>query len=138
MLRNLLKKIKEPIIKINYDNILSYNNIILEKYKKQKHKSLLENDKIKLLLNIIKRKIPDDKKYFKRLIEKFRLILLFEFENVFYQVNEILELVGDVPHIIRGSAGSCLYCYLLAITDIDPIKENIALSRFMHKTREYT
>lgn len=137
MLASLLKReIKEPVITKNYDDILNYNNFILDKYTKSKYNDLLENKKIKMLLGIIKRRIPDEKKYFKRLMKEFKLILLFDFENVFYQVNEILELVGDVPHIIRGSAGSCLYCYLLAITDIDPIKENIALSRFMHKTRK--
>ena len=36
---------------------------------------------------------------------------------------EILYLNRDVPHILRGSAGSCLLCYLLGITDIDPVKE---------------
>ena len=39
------------------------------------------------------------------------------------------------PHVIRGSAGSSLLCYLLGITNFDPIKEDIVLSRFMHKFR---
>ena len=33
--------------------------------------------------------------------------------------------------VIRGSAGSSLLCYLLGITNFDPIKENIVLSRFI-------
>ena len=71
-----------------------------------------------------------------RLVKEFELIINFNFEEVFYQVYEILQLSKGVQHIIRGSAGSCLLCYLMGITNIDPIKENIALSRFMHKDRE--
>ena len=34
-----------------------------------------------MLLGIIKRRIPDEKKYFKRLMKEFKLILLFDFEK---------------------------------------------------------
>jgi DNA polymerase III alpha subunit len=36
----------------------------------------------------------------------------------------------------RGSAGSSLLCWLLGISDVDPIKENIPLSRFMNPKRD--
>ena len=44
-------------------------------------------------------------------------------------------MMAGMPHVIRGSAGSSLLCYLLGITNFDPIKENIVLSRFTHKHR---
>ena len=51
-------------------------------------------------------------------------------------VIDILKFSENFPHVIRGSAGSSLLCYLIGITNFDPIKENIVLSRFMHKNRQ--
>tara|TARA_B100000424_G_C22935434_1_gene497759 strand:+ start:66 stop:2177 length:2112 start_codon:yes stop_codon:yes gene_type:complete len=118
--------------------VYNYNIKIIEKYKKQypEYESAYNNEKINILIKILKRKINDEKKYFKRLYKEFDLIQNFNFETVFYQVYEILRLSDGIPHIIRGSAGSCLLCYLMAITNIDPIKECIALSRFMHRDRQ--
>lgn len=61
----------------------------------------------------------------KILLKEFSLILDFRFEEVFYQVFQILQLTKEYSHIIRGSSGSCLLCFLMGITNIDPIKENI-------------
>jgi DNA polymerase III alpha subunit len=36
----------------------------------------------------------------------------------------------------RGSAGSSLVCYLLGITDIDPIDWNIPVARFLNPLRD--
>jgi DNA polymerase III alpha subunit len=83
----------------------------------------------------VKREIPNKKKYHKRIIKEFKLIQKNEFEKVFLHVIEILKMMAGMPHVIRGSAGSSLLCYLLGITNFDPIKENIVLSRFMHKHR---
>lgn len=106
---------------------------------------LLEIDKINTLCqnnqqlyNIVKnvkREIPNKKKYHKRIIKEFKLIQKNEFEKVFLHVIEILKMMEGMPHVIRGSAGSSLLCYLLGITNFDPIKEDIVLSRFMHKHR---
>ena len=104
--------------------------------KKNNLDNILKVKDIKLLLKLCVRKLENKKKYVKRLYDEFTLIDYFGFTKVFLQVYEILELAGDIPHIIRGSSGACLLCYLLAITDIDPIKENICLSRFMHKERQ--
>ena len=101
-----------------------------------KYKYLLEDDNCKILLSLIKKDLPNDKIYINRLFKEIKLIIQFNFTEVFLQVSMILELTKDIPHIIRGSAGSCLLCYLMGITNIDPIKENITLSRFMHKNRK--
>jgi DNA polymerase III alpha subunit len=89
------------------------------------------------------RPIPEDQRYVERLQEEYDLIDRNNFSRVFLQVKKILELVktlGDetqkpVPHIIRGSAGSSLVCFLLGITQIDPIKYGIELARFMNRCR---
>jgi hypothetical protein len=36
---------------------------------------------------------------------------------------------------LRGSAGNSLVCYLLGITDIDPLRYRLPLARFLHAGR---
>jgi DNA polymerase III alpha subunit len=84
------------------------------------------------------RPIPEDSRYTKRLEEEYSLIDKNSFGRVFLQVKKILELIrelGEIPHIIRGSAGSSLVCYLLGITHIDPLLYGIELARFMNTAR---
>jgi len=78
------------------------------------------------------RQCPKLAAYEQRLKIEFELIQHFGFEKVFLQVLDILRLADGIPHIIRGSSGSSLVCYLLGITNVDPIKENISLARFMN------
>lgn len=87
--------------------------------------------------------IPLDERYTKRLDEEYSLIDRNSFAKVFLQVKKILQLIDElgketekpIPHIIRGSAGSSLICYLLGITHIDPIVYGIELARFMNVCR---
>jgi len=58
------------------------------------------------------------------------------FFEVFKQVKEILTMTKEYPHVIRGSAGCSVICYLMKITDLDPIYLKIPLTRFMHERRE--
>ena len=88
------------------------------------------------LISLFRRPVPAKEKYFKRLAKEFRLVIAKNFGKVFFQVQEILDLAGDIPHIIRGSAGSSLICWLMRITNIDPIKEGICLARFLHQNRQ--
>lgn len=78
---------------------------------------------------------PPDLHYQARLKQELELVAHFKFEKVFLQVLDILRLSQGVPHLVRGSAGSSLVCYLLGITNIDPVKENIPLARFMNRFR---
>lgn len=90
------------------------------------------------------RSIPEHPKYQRQLEEEYELIDKNNFVQVFLQVRTILELItllGEesgqpIPHIIRGSAGSSLICYLLGITHIDPILYGIQLARFMNSLRK--
>jgi DNA polymerase III alpha subunit len=89
------------------------------------------------------RPIPEHQKYKAQLEEEYSLIDKNQFAPVFIQVCTILELIrtiseesgNPIPHIIRGSAGSSLVCFLLGITQIDPILHNIKLARFMNTNR---
>jgi error-prone DNA polymerase len=84
------------------------------------------------------RKIPDDERYSHRLDEEFTLIDKFCFTKVFLQVQQIIEITRQrkIPHIIRGSAGSSLVCFLMGITEIDPILYRLELARFMNHGRQ--
>ena len=94
----------------------------------------LEN--IQSLISRFKRPIPEDNKYKDRLAEEFELILNLRFTQYFHKICDIIDLTQDLQHMTRGSAGSSLICYLLGITDVDPIKWNIPVARFMNPMRE--
>jgi DNA polymerase-3 subunit alpha len=81
------------------------------------------------------RKYSDTDEYNNRIERELKLIIDKKFVDYILRICDILDLVKDIPHIIRGSSGSSLICYLLGITDIDPIKENIAFSRFLNEYR---
>jgi DNA polymerase III alpha subunit len=94
------------------------------------------SDSLNLLLARIKRPIPDDVKYLDRLEQELEIINQQQFVPHFLSVLEILDLTKDIPHITRGSAGSSLVCYLLGITDVDPVAHDIPLARFMNPLRD--
>lgn len=88
------------------------------------------------LISRFERTIPDTEEYNKRLEEELELVARLGFAKHFHRVREILDLTNDIPHITRGSAGSSLICYLMGIGDVDPVAENIPLSRFMNPHRD--
>lgn len=90
-----------------------------------------------LLTSAFRRPIPSDPAYAERLKTEFALIDHNKFTRVFLQVQRIIELCLElkIPHIIRGSAGSSLVCFLMGISHTDPIKYNMDLTRFMNYGR---
>lgn len=82
------------------------------------------------------RDIPEDEAYDLRLAQELEIITEQDFTKHFLKVLDVLELTRDIPHITRGSAGSSLVCYLLGITDVDPVKERIPLARFLNPHRD--
>lgn len=92
----------------------------------------------KILSQYFIRSVPQNEIYKKRLEEEFSLIDKFGFTKVFQQVHIILEIARkkEIPHIIRGSAGSSLVCFLMGITEIDPILYKLELARFMNEGRQ--
>ncbi len=81
------------------------------------------------------RKCPENPEYKERLDRELKIISDKKFTDYIVKICEILDLIKDVPHIIRGSSGSSLVCYLLGITDIDPVKERISFARFLNEYR---
>jgi DNA polymerase-3 subunit alpha/error-prone DNA polymerase len=82
-----------------------------------------------------RRSLPKGLEYQSRLARELQLIEKFKFEQTFLQVQQILNLVPEFPHITRGSAGCSLVAYLLGIHDMNPVENNFILSRFMHESR---
>jgi len=94
----------------------------------------LEN--IQSLISRFKRTVPQGEEYKDRLVEEFELILNQRFTQYFHKICDIIDITQDLQHMTRGSAGSSLICYLLGITDVDPIKWNIPVARFMNPLRD--
>lgn len=88
------------------------------------------------LIPHFKRPLPDEPRYIDRLMQELKIIHEQQFAPHFLRVREILNLASDIPHITRGSAGSCLVCYLMGITDVDPVSHNIPLARFLNPLRD--
>lgn len=98
-----------------------------------------EDEDVQQLIREFVRPLPNDpmtrKVYIDRLQKEFGLIKEKHFTPVFLQVKRILSLTTDIPHIVRGSSGSSLVCYMLGITPTDPIQHCVALARFMNRCR---
>lgn len=90
--------------------------------------------------NAIKKGIDliNDKKYKERFEREIDLIIKKEFVDYFMIVSDIVAkaknkmLVGPS----RGSSAGSLVCYLLGITEIDPLKFDLVFERFIDITRE--
>ena len=95
-----------------------------------------EIEQIQSLLEQFRRPTPQGEEYQNRLAEEFEIILQQRFTDYFLKIRLILDLNEDIPHMTRGSAGSSLVCYLMGITDVDPIEWNIPLARFLNPYRD--
>jgi error-prone DNA polymerase len=93
-------------------------------------------DELEILISKFTRPLPQQIEYAQRLEEELEIIANLNFAKHFLRVREILDLTRDIPHITRGSAGSSLICWLMGISDVDPIAERIPLSRFMNPKRD--
>lgn len=100
--------------------------------------SLRRSTEIDKLIARFVRKCPNEARYIDRLNEELDIIEKKGFVKCFNQVRDVIEFleVESIPHVLRGSGASSLVCYLLNITSIDPVAEDMALSRFMNSSRE--
>ena len=95
-----------------------------------------ELEQIQSLLDQFRRPIPNTAEYQHRLAEEFEIIIQQRFTDYFLKIRRILDLNNDIPHMTRGSAGSSLVCYLMGITDVDPVEWRIPLARFLNPNRD--
>ena len=95
-----------------------------------------ELEQIQNLMAEFRRPYPEILSYQERLVEEFGIIINQRFTDYFLKIRHVLDLNQDIPHMTRGSAGSSLVCYLMGITDVDPMEWNIPLARFLNPFRD--
>lgn len=81
---------------------------------------------------------PEDRPaYIKRLNHELDIIAITKTANYFLLVDMIVTKVKEkrIPIEARGSAGGSLVCFLLGITQIDPLIWNTSFERFMSEDR---
>ncbi len=93
-------------------------------------------EQIDRLTSRFTRTCPSQPEYQERLAEEFEIILSLRFTDYFCQIRDILDVTQDIPHMTRGSAGSSLVCYLMGITDVNPIEWDIPVARFLNPKRD--
>lgn len=85
------------------------------------------------------RKVPNDgeneDKYRSRITSEWEIFSGKGLVGHLLQAVEILELTNYIPHVTRGSCGSSLICYLLGISNVDPVVYGISFARFLNSTR---
>src|SRR5204863_9726477 len=94
-----------------------------------------------LVMEEAREKHPDGipYKWQKVLDEEFSLIRKCQYANYFLTVHDIVKFArAQEPPILcqgRGSAANSLVCYLLGITAIDPVENNLLFTRFLSEER---
>jgi hypothetical protein len=120
-------------IKINNQKMVKINDLTMIKHLPNQLVSLpldLPNT-IQALLKLFIRRVPKEASYTMRLM--YELDMLHS-KNLIYhlmQAMQILHLTKHIPHVTRGSCGSSLVCYMLGISHVDPVKNNIKFARFL-------
>lgn len=79
---------------------------------------------------------PNDPVYTQRLNYELNMLERKNLICHLLQAMQILHLTKHIPHVTRGSCGSSLVCYMLGISHIDPIKNNIKFARFLTEYRK--
>src|SRR5207245_8129549 len=84
-----------------------------------------------------RRELGDSLAARQRLREELAVIESAGLAGYFLVVRDIARYARRRHHsmALRGSAGNSLVCYLLEITDVDPLRFHLPLERFLHPGR---
>ncbi len=113
-------------------------SLLLHTLKLKKIKNKIQTVKQYTIHDLVKcfiKPLPDNDVYKKRLNMELKLIKKKKLESYLLRAVEILKITNYIPHVTRGSCGSSLVCYLLGISNVDPIEMDISFSRFLNKYR---
>jgi len=122
--------IKKKLVKIN--TLLMINNKITTPLLDEI--PFYENT-VDELTKLFIRKIPSNPNYTERLEYELEMLDRKNLIGHLMQAMQILYLTKNIPHVTRGSCGSSLVCYMLGISHIDPVKNNIKFARFLTEHR---
>ena len=111
-----------------------YENLqLLPKPKTDPNKQL-----VKMCEQSMKEKGLDNDQYKERLQEELKVIRDKEFSSYFLVVGDMVHWAKENEIMVgpgRGSAAGSLVCYLLGITEVDPIKFDLLFFRFINPDR---
>lgn len=111
----------------------------LDKY--EYHVPIISKTPDKLLTNLcnisLKRKGLDNAEYKERLKYELDIVRQLKMADYFLLVNDYVSWCIDqnILVIARGSAAGSLICYLLGITQVDPLQWNLTFDRFLSLDR---
>lgn len=130
-------KLEEKLVKINtLKMIIPKPKLIIEENEKDKDTDYYDNRyEIEDIKKLFIREIPDDEVYINRLNYELEMIYRKNLISHLIQAIDILKITNNIPHVTRGSCGSSLVCYLLGISHVDPVKNNIKFARFLTEYR---
>tara|TARA_Y100001936_G_scaffold57368_1_gene56392 strand:- start:730 stop:3609 length:2880 start_codon:yes stop_codon:yes gene_type:complete len=126
--------------KYKYEQSSTNNkNILVHTLQLQKPKIKKKSVKEYSIKDVVEKFIkmcPNDEIYKDRLCKELKIIDDKKLSSYLIRAVEILKLIDYIPHVTRGSCGSSLVCYLLGISNVDPIEYNISFARFLNDYRD--
>ena len=141
--KQINKDIKINNITLNHNKLVEFSQILDFKINQTIAKDAFivpDNINSDYLISKFVRIVPENKEYQDRVKYEINAILKHNFGNYILQVlhivNSIKKYSISTQHIIRGSCGSSLVCYLLGITNIDPVVHEIKFTRFISDSRK--
>lgn len=84
------------------------------------------------------RGLADNEEYLNRLTEELEVIKQKDFSSYFLVVGDMIDWAKRSDILVgpgRGSAAGSLVCYLMGITEVDPIKYDLLFFRFINPER---
>ena len=123
------KKINKKNVMINHLELTQNNNLVPNENIKKKY--YISDVKSKFILEC-----PCGDEYIQRLEKEMEIIERKNLCGYLLRAIEILEITNYIPHVTRGSCGSSLVCYLLGISNVDPIEFDIKFERFLNDFRD--
>lgn len=143
MLEKALVKQAEVIDKCHYN--LEFKGYHLPKYKYGKDEDVFQNFSSRDYLRYLVQKGAKEKllgkdlyKYKKRYEYELKIIDEMGFNDYFLIVYDFVKYAKSNGILVgagRGSAAGSLVCYLLNITEADPLEYNLLFERFLNKER---
>ncbi|WBL31381.1 helix-hairpin-helix domain-containing protein [Candidatus Phytoplasma sacchari] len=131
--------LKYFIQKIKYEKIFSNSILALPFNKPDKPYQYLKKIVFEQLQNKISVKSNNFHLYTERLLKELKIIQKKSYEKYFLIIYDLISYAKNKKILVgpgRGSSASSLICFLLGITEIDPVLYNLIFERFLNLYRK--